>query len=78
MAGTNKEEYVDLYVERDVGDTDPNVFIGINDSSYLLPKGQTVKVPIAVKEEYERSRRAREQRFANSEELMKKAAAGMQ
>lgn len=73
MAKTNKEEYVDLFVHREPGNDDPNVFIGINDDTYLLPKGKTSKVPLAVKEEYERSLRAREARLANSDRLEKKA-----
>lgn len=70
---TKKEEYVDLFVHRDPGNDDPNVFIGINDDTYLLPKGKTSKVPLAVKEEYERSLRAREARLANSDKLEQKA-----
>ena len=73
MANTKKEEYVDLFVHREPGDSDPNVFIGINDDTWLLPKGKTSKVPLAVKEEYERSLRAREARLANSDRLEKKA-----
>lgn len=73
MATTKKEEYVDLFVHREPGNDDPNVFIGINDDTYLLPKGKTSKVPLAVKEEYERSLRAREARLANSDRLEKKA-----
>ena len=78
MANTKKEEYVDLYVHREPGNDDPNVFIGINDKTYLLPKGKTSKVPVAVKEEYERSLRAKEKRLANSEDLIKKAQEGIQ
>lgn len=73
MTNTKKEEYVDLFVHREPGDSDPNVFIGINDDTWLLPKGKTSKVPRAVKEEYERSLRAREARLANSDRLEKKA-----
>ena len=70
---TKTEEYVDLFVHRDPGDTDPNVFIGINDNSWLLPKGMVSKVPLAVKEEYERSLRAREARLSNSDRLAESA-----
>lgn len=70
---TKTDEYVDLFVQRDPGDTDPNVFIGINDNAWLLPKGTISRVPLIVKEEYERSLRAREARLANSDKLAEKA-----
>jgi hypothetical protein len=70
---TKTDEYVDLFVHRDPGDTDPNVFIGINDNSWLLPKGVISRVPLVVKEEYERSLRAREARLSNSDRLAEKA-----
>lgn len=70
---TKADEYVDLFVQRDPGDTDPNVFIGINDNAWLLPKGKISRVPLIVKEEYERSLRAREARLANSDKLAEKA-----
>ena len=73
VAETTTEEYVDLFVHRDPGDTDPNVFIGINDNSWLLPKGKVSRVPLAVKEEYERSLRAREARLSNSDRLAESA-----
>lgn len=78
VVNTETEELVDLYVQRDPGDTDPNVFIGINDNAWLLPKGKVSRVPLAVKEEYERSLRAKEKSFTNSEDLIKKAQGGMQ
>lgn len=70
---TKTDEYVDLFVSREPGDTDPNVFIGINDKSWLLPKGKISRVPLIVKEEYERSLRAREARLSNSDRLAEKA-----
>ena len=78
MATTKKENYVDIFVDRDPGDTDPNVFIGINGKSYLLPKGETVKVPPEVKAEYERIKRAKEARYKNSDKLLQKAKEGFQ
>lgn len=73
MATTKTDEYVDLFVHREPGNDDPNVFIGINDNSWLLPKGKTSRVPLIVKEEYERSLRAREARLSNSDKLAEKA-----
>ena len=63
MATENKTEnnikYVDLYVDKGFGNDDPNEFISINGVNYVLPKGKTSKVPPHVKEEYERSRKAK-------------------
>ena len=70
---TNKEEYVDLFVEKGYVNDEPNLFISVNCKNYILPKGKTSKVPPCVKEEYERSRRAQEALDANSEALLEKA-----
>ena len=53
-----KENYVDLTVPKGYINDDPNVFISLNGKNYLLPKGKTSRVPLAVKTEYERSVRA--------------------
>lgn len=39
---------------------DPNLFVGINGINYLLPKGRTSNIPIAVHDELYRASRARE------------------
>lgn len=70
-----KEEYVDLFVPRGQANDDPNEFISINGKNFLLPKGQVSKVPVYVKEEYERSQRALATLYAKSEALLQKASA---
>ena len=72
MATTNKNEYVELYVESGYAKDDPNEFISINGKNYILPKGKTSMVPPCVKAEYERSRRAKSIQKENSDELLKK------
>lgn len=72
MATTNKSGYVDLYVEDGYSKDDPNEFISINGKNYVLPKGETSKVPPCVKEEYERSRRAKSVQRKNSDKLLEK------
>lgn len=70
-----KEEYVDLFVPRGQANDDPNEFISINSKNFLLPKGQVSKVPVYVKEEYERSQRALATLYEKSEALLQKASA---
>ena len=69
-AATAKEKYVDLFVQKGQANDDPNVFISIN---FVLPKGKTTKVPVYVKEEYERSLRAQEAFDETSAKLLEKA-----
>lgn len=70
---TNKEEYVDLFVDKGYDNDEPNLFISINGMNFLLPKGKTSKVPPYVKEEYERSQRAKAAFYEKSEALLEKA-----
>lgn len=73
MATTNKNDYVDLYVEKGYANDEPNLFISVNGKNFLLPKGKTSKVPAYVKEEYDRSRKAQAALDARSEALIEKA-----
>ena len=52
---TGKNEYVDLYIPRGYANDDPNELISINGVNFILPKGKTSKVPLYVKEEYDRA-----------------------
>lgn len=70
-----KENYVELYVPKGYIGDEPNVFISLNGKNYLLPKGKTSRVPVSVKEEYDRSRRAQEALDAKSAKLLEKAGA---
>lgn len=73
MATENKEGYVKLFVEDGYSKDDPNEFISINGKNYILPKGETSLVPPCVKEEYERSRRAKSLQKKNSAKMLEKA-----
>ena len=73
MANTNKEEYVDLFIPKGYANDEPNLFISVNGKNFLLPKGKTSKVPVYIKEEYERSQRAQEALDAKSVALLEKA-----
>jgi len=52
-------EMVEIMIEKDSGDGDPNCLIGINGKNWLMPKGQIAKVPKYVADEYQRSREAK-------------------
>ena len=55
-----KEERIEVSVPRGAEREDPNLFVGINGMSYLLPKGKKSSVPPEVAWEIERSERARD------------------
>lgn len=57
-AADPQEELVDLFVDRDPSDQDPNKVIGINGKLYVMPKGEISRVPKFVKDEYDRAKRA--------------------
>lgn len=57
-AKKQSEELIEIFVERAQGKEDPNLFVGINGSNYLLPRGKTSKVPKDVYDEIMRGRTA--------------------
>ena len=52
------DELVDMFVDRDPSDDNPNLVIGFNGKNYVMPRGEVSRVPKYIKEEYERSKRA--------------------
>ena len=62
-------EKMDIYIERGSSTEDPNLQVCGNGVMYLLPKGKTSTVPVAVYNEIMRSRRAREQQDQRMSEL---------
>lgn len=73
MATTNKEGYVDLFIPKGYVNDEPNEFISLNGKNYILPRGKTSKVPVAVKKQYEKSQRAQARLDASSEKFLEKA-----
>ena len=51
---------IEVSVPRGAEREDPNLFVGINGMSYLLPKGKKSQVPPEVAWEIERSESARD------------------
>lgn len=55
-----KEDYVEVFIHKNSELDDPNEFVAINGVNYVLPKGKSTRVPKAVYDEVQRSRRAQE------------------
>ena len=49
---------VEVFVARAAANDDPNLFVGVNGVSYLLPRGKKSKLPEEVAAEFERAQRA--------------------
>jgi hypothetical protein len=75
-AAAEDEELVEVFVPRnDAMRNDPGVYVGINDRSWLLPRGRKSMVPRFVAEELERSKRADIIRGMNMQTMLEQANA---
>ena len=68
------EKRVEVSVPRGAEREDPNLFVGINGMSYLLPKGKKSSVSEAVAFEIARSERARDALDATMDSLQRAGA----
>lgn len=68
------EKRVEVSVPRGAEREDPNLFVGINGMSYLLPKGKKSSVPEEVALEIARSERARDALDATMDSLQRAKA----
>lgn len=66
-------EKKDIYIERGNANEEPNFQVCVNGVMYLLPKGKTSAVPVAVYNEIMRSRRARELQDQRMDDLREAA-----
>ena len=55
-----EEKRIEVFIPRGSDREDPNLFVGINGMSYLLPKGKKSMVPAEVAAEIARSEQARD------------------
>ena len=56
---------------------DPKQYVAVNGKSYLLPKGKESEVPQFIKDEFERSERAKERYFETREARINKDDFGL-
>ena len=68
-AASRIPEKQDIYIERGSANEEPNLQVCVNGVMYLLPRGKTSTVPLAVYNEIMRSRRAREMQDQRMDEL---------
>lgn len=68
-------ERVEISLPRPGEREDPNLFVGINGVSYLLPRGKRSSVPPEVAAELRRSERARDRLDETMDALQKGGAA---
>ena len=66
-----EEKRVEVFIPRGSDREDPNLFVGINGMSYLLPKGKKSMVPPEVAGEIARSERARDALDATMDSLQR-------
>ena len=74
MATTKTDNRVEITIPRGAEREDPNLFVGINGMSYLLPKGKSSSVPEAVAWEIRRSERARDRLDETMDQLQRAGA----
>lgn len=70
MAETKKAaERVEVFIPRGGANDDPNFFVGVNGTDYILPKGKTSKVPPEVKYEIDRAMKAQNMQDERIDEM---------
>lgn len=69
---TGGEKLVEVYVELKSKD-DPDLMVSVNDETWLMPRGQSHKVPEHVAYEIKRAQRAELRQMRNQQDLLKKA-----
>ncbi len=68
---SSEKRRVEVFIPRGAIHDEPNLFVGVNGVSYLLPKGQRSQVPPAVAGELALSRKAQEIRDQNMEDMLR-------
>lgn len=63
------EEREEIFIERAIGNDDPNLFVSVNGYNCILPKGKTSLVPKSVAAEIHRARRAQQKLDATIDAL---------
>ena len=61
---------VEIFVPKGYANDEPNLLIGVNGVTYLLPKGKKSTVPDFVAEEFYRSQRAQDKLDETMEQML--------
>ena len=69
-APVETEERVEVFIPRGAANDDPNFFVGVNGTNYLLPRGKKSLVPKFVADEINRSFEAQEALDRKIEEML--------
>jgi hypothetical protein len=64
---------VEVYIPKGGAHEEENFFVGVNGTSYLLPRGKKSMVPHEVAEEIRRAFSAQEKRDENIDQLLEAA-----
>lgn len=64
------EDRVEVFIPRGQANDDPNFFVGVNGTNYLLPRGKKSLVPKFVADEINRSFEAQEALDKRMEEML--------
>lgn len=67
----NEDNRVAVTLPRARGNEDPNLFVCINGTAYLVPKGETTMVPPAVAYEIKRAQAATDYMYDQADALAK-------
>lgn len=73
MAKQTVSNRVEVFIPRVSGNNDPNLFVGVNGVSYILPRGKKSLVPPAVAAEIDRAVAAQEKMYEEQEALLQQA-----
>ena len=66
----SEDNRVEIFVPKGYANDEPNLLIGVNGVTYLLPKGKKSMVPDFVAEEFNRSQRAQEKLDETMEQML--------
>ena len=69
-----EEEKVEVFIPKGYANDEPNLFVGVNGKSFLLPKGKKSVVPKYIADEIERSRKAEEKMDQHIAEMTEAAS----
>ena len=67
------EKKIEIFIPKGHTGEEPNLFVGVNGKSFLIPRGKKSLVPKYVFDEIERARRAEEAADARAAEMSARA-----